>query len=577
MNQFKRLFTAVRAWAQRLPSPGGAATLAFCALLAAPGIGQAGDAAQLSVAEGVVVKFGVGAGLHVRDRLFTAPNVTFTSQADDATGGQLGNSAGQPQRGDWLGIIVAPGVAASGLKLDGLSLRYAGGTAGLPGHLNGGAALSVPGGDYRFSKLQLLDSTVGVRVVGKGAPVFSQSRLAGNATGLLAEQGATPSIGETDISGNSDFGVRNLDPATMVNARGNWWGHASGPRDAVGNPGGQGDPVSPGVDYGQFLAAEPLLTCTAVPLEGYVTRVRAIQLQLHCPQAAQYRIAEQAGFTTEAWLDMAGTPTTASFTLSAPPGEKMLHVQFRTAQGSMATVALAQPMAYAPNGPLVQFEQPAAGAVLADDTLIAVSATDPEGVREVELLVNGQRLALLTAPPYQATWALAAVRNGSHTLTARATNTQGLANTVSRAVTVQRAGGATAPRFALSFGGQPLQANASITQPGILAITAESPVGIARIQGSINGAEFFNQRYPNASPVTASQFLDFAQLPNGSHALGVVVTDGNGEQATLNLPFSLNLSAPAAPVITAPASGTRVHVPQLGVAGTAAPGACRFT
>ena len=573
MNTTHRLFSPARSWVRRTRALLATTAVATFAVLAGSGTAQAADPAQLSIADGVVVKFGSGAGLYVRDRLTTAPNVTFTSQVDDQIGGQLGTTAGTPKRGDWLGVIVAPSVLPTGLVLNGLSVRYAGGTVGLPSYLNGGAALSLPGGAYSFSKLQLLNNTFGVRVVGAGSPTFSQSRFTANATGLQAEQGATPSIGESDISGNTDYGVRNLNPATIVNAQGNWWGHASGPRDTVGNPAGQGNPVSAGVNYGQYLPAEPVLTCTMVPTAGYVTRVRAIQLQLDCPQAAQYRIAEQSSFSTEPWLGMEGTPTMANFTLSATPGDKMLYVQFRTAQGGTATFALSQPIAYAPTGPLVQFDQPASGAVLTQDTLIAVSAVDPEGVREVEILVNGQRLALLTAAPYQTTWALASVRNGSYTLSARATNPAGQSNTASRQVTVQKAGGSTGPAVALNFAGQPLTANATLTQPGVLAITAESPVGIARIQGSVDGASIFNQTYGNTSPVTASQFLDFAQLPNGSHTLAVIVTDGDGGQTSLNVPFTLNLSALPAPTITSPANGARVSTPQLGVSGTATPGA----
>ncbi len=573
MNKFHRLFTRASTLGRRVITPVAAAlALAAGVSLLAPSVAQAADPAQLSIADGVIVKFGAGAGLYVRDRLTTGAGVTFTSQADDQIGGQVGATAGSPKRGDWLGVIVAPSVAPAGLTINGLSLRYGGGTVGLPGHLNGGAALSLPGGAYSFSKLQLLNNTLGVRVIGAGSPSFSQSRFAANATGLQAEQGATPSISESDISGNTDYGVRNLQPASVVNAQGNWWGHASGPRDTVGNPAGQGNPVSAGVNYGQYLQAEPVLTCTMAPTAGYVTRVRTIQLQLDCPQAAQYRIAEQSNFTAELWLGMEGTPTMANVTLSSAPGEKMIYVQFRTAQGSTNTFALSQPIAYAPSGPLVQFDQPAAGAVLTEDTSISVSAIDPEGVRDVEILVNGQRLALLNTAPYQTTWPLATVRNGSYTLTARATSTQGLVGTASRQVTVQKAGGGTGPAVALSFAGQPLAANATITQPGVLAIAAESPVGIARIQGSVNGVSIFNQAYGNTSPVTASQFLDFAQLPNGSHTLGVVVTDGDGGQTALNVPFTLNLSAPPAPTITSPANGAKISTPQLGVSGTATPG-----
>lgn len=125
----------------------------------------------------------------------------------------------------------------------------------------------------------------------------------------------------------------------------------------------------------------------------------------------------------------------------------------------------------------------------------------------------------------------------------------------------------------LTFAGQPLAAGATITQPGLLSVQAESPTGIARIQGSVNGREVFSQTYGNTSPVTASQFLDFAQLPNGSYTLTVTATDGNGGQTVLSIPFTLNISAPAAPVITSPANGATISVPQLRITGTATPGA----
>ncbi len=567
-----RLLSAVMAPGRRV-AKAAPQVLAGACLVAISLAAHAADTSQLSISSDVVVKFGPGAGLYVHDRLTVGANVILTSQADDQVVGSVGNAPAVPKRGDWLGVIVAKEAPTWGLSLNGLSIRYAGGSAGLPADLNGGAALSLPGGSFNFTKLQLLNNAVGVRVVGPGSPSFSQSRFSGNGVGLQAEQGATPNVGESDLAGNTDFGVRNLNPATVVNAQGNWWGHASGPKDAVGNPAGQGDAVSSGVNYGQFLTTLPVVTCSIVPTAGYVTRTRLVQVQLDCPQAAQYRIAEQGTFTNEPWLGMEGTPTMANVTLSATPGDKMLYVQFRTAQGSTNTFQLSQPIAYAPTGPIVQFDQPAAGEVLTQDTVVVVTASDPEGVKEVEILADGQRLALLTAPPYQTTWSLANVRNGVHTLSARATNPAGQSNTNSRQVTVQKSGGVAGPEVVVNFAGQVLTASSTITQPGVLAITAESPVGIARVQAAVNSTSVFDQTYGNTSPVTASQFLDFAPLANGAHTFAVVVTDGDGGQTTVNLPFTLTLSAPAAPVLTAPANGSTVQTPQVSVAGTAVPGA----
>ena len=50
------------------------------------------------------------------------------------------------------------------------------------------------------------------------------------------------------------MGVRNERPGTPVDARQNWWGHASGPHHSGLNPGGLGAPVSDGVLFDPWLA-----------------------------------------------------------------------------------------------------------------------------------------------------------------------------------------------------------------------------------------------------------------------------------------------------------------------------------
>jgi len=536
--------------------------------------GQAADTAQLTITDGVVVKFGAGAGLHVRNGLSTGENVILTSISDDQTGGQVSEIATSAAAGDWLGVIIESSVLPSGLSLDGLSVRYAGGSEGLPAHLKGNAGLSLSGGAYHFKKLQLSNNIAGVRIVGAGSPSFSQIQLKDNLVGLQAEEDAAPIITESNITGNINYGVRNLQPGTVVNAKGNWWGHASGPKDLINNLKGQGDAVSAGVDYGQILQAEPVLACTITPVSGYVSITRTIRLQLDCPQAAQYRLAEtQSDLAAQSWHDMTGVPTMVTYDLLGGAGDKMLYVEFRAVQGSTNIFALSQPVAFAPTGPAVQFEQPEAGAVLTDDAMISVAAVDADGIGQVELLVNSKRLAVLKSAPYQIIWQLATVPNGAYTLTARATSVMGLVSTATRQVTVQKVAGSSGPAVALSFSGAPLASGTTITLPGVLAIQAESPVGITRIQGSIDGIQIFNQTYGNANPAIASQFIDFAQLPNGNHVLVATVTDADGGTTTLTIPFVLNLSAPPSPSITSPNDGAIVTSPTISVSGSAMAGA----
>ena len=59
-------------------------------------------------------------------------------------------------------------------------------------------------------------------------------------------------INYNDIWDNTGYGVRTFDGPPAVDARFNWWGHASGPTHSS-NPGGTGDRISDNVDYSPWL------------------------------------------------------------------------------------------------------------------------------------------------------------------------------------------------------------------------------------------------------------------------------------------------------------------------------------
>jgi|GEM_PF-5906010 len=493
---------------------------ALCCIAAAPVQAQT-EPARLIIQEGVVVKFGPGSGLHVRARLQTAAGAVLTAQHDDSVLGPLDSSSAKPpEADDWLGLLVDTAVPAAWLRIDGLGIRWAGGTLGLPGHVEGGAALVLGSAPYSLERLELLNNTVGIRLVGNGSATIGQARLHGNGIGLLAEQGATPTISASSIAGNTAFGIRNTRPAALVQAQGNWWGHASGPYDGAGNPAGLGDAVSPGVDYGSPLAEAPALACTIAPTAGYTTRSRTIELRLHCPQAARYRVGETPdAFDALPWLDMAGSPTLLLHTLSPAAGEKPLYVQFQSAQGQVSRFGLSQPIIFAPAGPLVQWLQPAADAVLDAEATLAVSIDDPGGVRDVEFLVDGQRLGVVSAAPYTIAWPLALVPPGSHTLAATATNLAGVANTATRRVTVARQGG-----------GPP--AAPVITAPLDGASVGSATVQVSGAAAAASQVQLYLDGRPLGDPVAASANAAFSAsitLPaEGSYQLTATASNARG-------------------------------------------------
>ena len=210
--------------------------LAFSLAAIAPAVG----AAELIVDEGVVVKFAEGAGMDVRAGLRTAPDVVFTSVHDSTVGGTT--SSATPERGDWRGVHVRPTTLQSGVDIDGLEIRYAGG--------QGQSALQVSGRDYVIGGLSLINNEIGVRASGTTALRLQGLALLSNGVGLEADREAEIRIDASQIQGNSGFGAANRTPSRVVDARGNWWGNASGPRDAVGNPSGTGDAVTAGLTVG---------------------------------------------------------------------------------------------------------------------------------------------------------------------------------------------------------------------------------------------------------------------------------------------------------------------------------------
>ena len=75
--------------------------------------------------------------------------------------------------------------------------------------------------------------------------------------------------------------------------------------------------------------------------------------------------------------------------------------------------------------PAVVIKSPFAGLPISGQVTIAVDARDDELVSRVELLLDGQPLAVLWTPPFEYAWWTTKVPNGTHTLTAAAVDNAG--------------------------------------------------------------------------------------------------------------------------------------------------------
>lgn len=384
-------------------------------------------AAELRIADGVVVKFAADSALVARDKVVTEGTVILTSTRDDSILGPLSTISSTPAPGDWPGFVIAPGALVPDVQLTGIDIRYAGSA--------GGAGLSLARLSYALDFVAVRNSTVGIHVTQGGSALISNALLQNNGIGLLVD-GAQPQVSSSEFLGNAQFGVENRTPQGPVQAQQNWWGHPSGPLDTVGNPAGQGDRVSTGVIYGQFLNERPLIGCQVQASDGnYAVVLRQVRLKLRCRNATEYRLAES--------VDFGGTPFSvftadAGFLLSATPGNKQVYAQFRGAQGQSVLVHTPQPFVYTPSIPAVTFQSPNAGAALTSNPLIRVNATDPAGIESVEFLYGQTSIATDSEAPYETTWDITSVPDGAYALKAIATNGEGRVGQATRNITLER-------------------------------------------------------------------------------------------------------------------------------------------
>jgi len=87
--------------------------------------------------------------------------------------------------------------------------------------------------------------------------------------------------------------------------------------------------------------------------------------------------------------------------------------------------------------PTVSITSPAGGATVSGTVSITASATDNVGVSSVQFKIDGNNLgSAVTTSPYSASWATTGVTNGTHTISAVASDAAGNTSTATDTVTV---------------------------------------------------------------------------------------------------------------------------------------------
>jgi hypothetical protein len=536
-------------------------------LAMAQAIAFSGQAAELKIDDRVVVRFGTDAQLIVRDKLTLGSSVTLTSEPDDAAGGTIGSTPGLATEPSWRGLRIEKSSQSwAATNLSGLTVRYAGVGDTAAVSVRGNLTM-VSGSAPKWRGMTLSHNAIGLRLLDGAAPSIQESSFLDNLTGIEAVGGSPAKVSNSQFVGNTAYAVNNLTPASVVVATGNWWGHASGPTNAAANPTGQGDAVSTGVNFGQSLAYAPLIDCTISPSAGYTSVSASVDIALHCVNATQYRLSETGDFSAVAYAPIVPSVT---FQFSPGPGYKNLQAQFADAGGHTVTVAMPQAIAYDPGTPIiptVTLTAPAEGAVLFASPTLAATATDSFGIAKVDFLVDGALVKSVAGNgPYGTVWDLTTVGNGSHSITAVATNTHSQTASDTHTVTVAK----VQPGIAsLLWAGMPLVAGTNVVGPGQLVATLDAPGGLKSVALSIDGTPVSGG---SLSGSTYSVFLDFNAIPNGDHSITLTVSDkiGGVGQTTLNL--TVAFPVPPAPTILVPVSGITAHQTTVTVSGTGVAG-----
>ncbi|HEY4523065.1 MAG TPA: hypothetical protein VJK73_01700, partial [Candidatus Paceibacterota bacterium] len=240
-----------------------------------PGLPFVNTLSNVSVPSGVALTVAPGAVAKSYDPLDVSgtlvvgapgsPAAILTSAADDSAGGDTnpGDGDSSPTDPDYAfaGILAEEG---STVTITNTEIRYAGEAYGsyLPTPCAGdpdapqdacAAQVSNFGGTLTVASSTFNRATYNDFLIDDGTTVITGSRFSDSPRFALVRGGTFSASGNsiTDTTG-----VLNESGAAM-DARNNWWGTASGPHEAVSNPGGTGPEVSGGVLYNPWLATDP--------------------------------------------------------------------------------------------------------------------------------------------------------------------------------------------------------------------------------------------------------------------------------------------------------------------------------
>jgi len=216
--------------------------------------------------------------------------------------------------------------------------------------------------------------------------------------------------------------------------------------------------------------------------------------------------------------------------------------------------------------PTVSMTAPADGATVSGNAVsVSATASDNIGVTSVQFKLDGANLgAADTASPYAITWNSTTVANGSHTLTAVASDAASNTTTATT-VTVTVSNDSTPPTVTMTA-----PATGSTVSGSSVAVsaTASDNVAVAGVQFKLDGANL-------GAEVATSPYAvvwNTTSTANGSHVLTAVARDAASNTTTataVTVTVSNVDGTPPTVAMTAPANGATVAGASVTLSATA--------
>ena len=194
--------------------------------------------------------------------------------------------------------------------------------------------------------------------------------------------------------------------------------------------------------------------------------------------------------------------------------------------------------------PTISISSPASGATVSGT--VTVTTTVSSNTTSVQFKVDGTNSgAAVTAAPFSHSLNTTTLSNGSHSLTAVASDASGQTTSAAVPITVNNA---TAPTISIS------SPASGATVSGTVTVTTTVSSNTTSVQFKVDGTN-------SGAAVTAAPFshsLNTTALTNGSHSLTAVASDASGQTTSAAVPITVNNATAPTISISSPATGATV-------------------